>query len=165
MQAHRVVLAAASPKWHEQLREAGQMGIASLKIDPRYCRSAAALSEALHFVYSGEFPGSLGKDARLLWQLLCLTVSLRLPEALRQHASGALLQSLEEPASAIILQVLLRGSRQMGFSSAERQYVLYRFFSASSLDNVSSMQSEADVRKVVDTVRLALSDLEALLGG
>jgi len=156
--AHRSVLAKASKTWHAWLRQQGS-GHMVLKINPQCCRSARVITEALHFIYTGEFAGELGREGHLLAQLLSLCVTCRLCKPLRRHTIEALLRSLDDAENIAVLPVLMRGARYCGLNAVERRYVATVFLGHPAVLRNLSDDLRA-LEKMAVTIRGAIEELE-----
>lgn len=167
LQAHRVMLAAASPKWHDQLRRQGSTQPAVLRVDNRYCRSAAVMREALHCAYDGDLlRRASALDSQFLWQLLCVLVGCGFAEALRHDATVALLRGLDyrEPRCAQVLAPLLRSMHSLRLSTEHRRYALYCLLCSNRLGYSTEESQGGAAAAAGETLRHVVAELEACLG-
>lgn len=169
--AHRVILAANSPLWREELAKTkaqqaafsgAEAPLAELTVDATVCRSVDVLQFALRFFYTGSLAEcSFENDGNLLLQLTRLCVKSRLPPPLFAFARNALLQRLDDRRSAPVLPALLcyASLGELRLQPAVRMLVGRRFL---AMDEAWDAV-EGEVRKKV--LGLALADLEACVMG
>jgi len=142
--AHRVILAANSPRWRAdiaseavlqnesdaaQSRSSGSARIAQtpltvLRLDPQCCSSAEVALFALRSLYAPASVTDSGfyGNGRLLLQLVRLCVEYELPDGLVAESQNALLSSLDEPANASLAHMVFREAKSIKLSTSARQF-------------------------------------------
>lgn len=155
-QVHRVVVAANSQVFHEQLLQL-QQDEAKLRVDSRFCGSGEILGAALHFIYTGEVPHEL--DTYLWFPLLRFAVAYRLPDALVEYARASLIASLEVPAYRSQAPDVLRESRRLGLTETELQAAAAALLSVGR----DAIQMLPNNECQVKALQVGLSELEKML--
>eukprot|EP00435_Cladocopium_sp_Y103_P034528 s2108_g8.t3 len=120
--AHRVIISAASQKWHQQLRAPnGDGDIQVLQITS--CKSTEVVSFALRYLYTGDVDTcTFQKDSTKLLELLQFCRSEELPSSLCAWAADGLLQS----ESGFVATLLLEAPK-LGLPPAAQRFLAYRF--------------------------------------
>jgi len=118
--AHRVIISAASQKWHQQLRATNGGDLQVLKITS--CKSIEVVGFALRYLYTGDVESTFQKDSTKLLELLQFCRSEDLPSSLCAWAADGLLQSESGFVATLILE-----APKLGLPPAAQRFLAYRF--------------------------------------
>eukprot|EP00746_Dinoflagellata_sp_MGD_P009622 gnl/MRDRNA2_/MRDRNA2_119612_c0_seq1.p1 gnl/MRDRNA2_/MRDRNA2_119612_c0~~gnl/MRDRNA2_/MRDRNA2_119612_c0_seq1.p1 ORF type:complete len:773 (+),score=127.03 gnl/MRDRNA2_/MRDRNA2_119612_c0_seq1:83-2401(+) len=155
-QVHRVVVAANSQVFHEQLLQLPPDD-EKLRVDSRFCGSGEIMGAALHFMYTGEVPHEL--QMHLWFPLLRFAVAYRLPDALVEYARASLVASLEDAAYRSQAPDVLRESRRLGLTETELQAAAAALLSVGS----DAIQRLPNNECQVKALQVGLAELEKML--
>ncbi|CAJ1405855.1 unnamed protein product [Effrenium voratum] len=158
--AHRVILAAASSKWHDQLRVRPPGSNGDLQVLKLAECSLEVAAFAVQYLYTGD-TACTSLDAPKLLELLRFCRRELLPASLGAWAAHELIQKLPP---GLVPTLLLEG-RSLGLGAPARRFLAYHFicdeaaWQAAADAEVRKAENGEDVRGAI--LGAALSELEA----
>lgn len=164
LHAHKVILAASSVVWHEELiyqqRQAPNTRHI-LKIDPKICCNTDVAIFALRYLYTGDAECcSFRTDVEKIMQLLRLCVQYRLPPLLRAWAMNTIVRCLDGSGDFRLVPTLLLEADILGLTHEIRHYLARQLLcSDSAWEAAEDVADDTEAPQAARSRRAAVLDL------